>query len=489
MVRRPASILGLIALAALTVALARTLNSRPAQETVSRVSFDVDGKGAIERFQGAVRFQTISTASGPSDPAAFLALHDFLRQSFPLVHKTLARETVGELSLLYRWPGKDPKKAPIVLMGHLDVVPVAPGTEASWRKAPFEGAIEGDWIYGRGTIDDKSTVMAVLEAVEHLIGQGFTPDRTVILQFGHDEEAGGLAGAKAIVDKLVAEGVTPALVLDEGGAVISGKALGAGPMIAVVGVAEKGAVSIELSVSGDGGHSSTPPFTTHIGRLARAVAAVEANPFPARIDGVAKAMFEHAAPYLPFGPRFAMTNLWLTRPLVTRVLLARPLTAAILRTTTAPTIFNAGNKDNVLPPTASAVVNFRIKPGETVESVTERVRVLVADPAVKVMARGFSSDPSPVSSIDGPAFLAIRRTIRETLGAEPPPVLPFLVMGGTDSRYWARKSPLTYRFSPFTMEEDVTRRAHGTDERLSVEGFVKGIRFYVQLIRNAQTLP
>ena len=489
MVRRPAAVLGLIALAALTVAVARTLNSRPAPESLSRVSFEADARGAVERLQGAVRFQTVSSASGPSDPAAFLALHAFLRQSFPLVHKTLTRETVGELSLLYRWPGRDSSKPPIVLMGHLDVVPIAPGTEASWRKAPFEGAIEGDWIYGRGTIDDKSTVMAVLEAVEHLAGQGFIPERTLILQFGHDEEAGGVAGAKAIVDKLAAEGVKPALIMDEGGAVISGKALGAGPMIAVVGVAEKGAVSIELSVSGEGGHSSTPPLVTHIGRLARAVATIEANPFPARIDGVAKAMFEHAAPYLPFGPRFAMINLWLTRPLVTRILLARPLTAAILRTTTAPTIFNAGNKDNVLPPTASAVVNFRIKPGETVESVTERVRSLVADPAVKITARGFSSDPSPVSALDGPAFLAIRRTIRETLGAEPLPVLPFLVMGGTDARYWARKTPLAYRFSPFVMEEDVTRRAHGTDERLSLDGYVKGIGFYVQLIRNTQTLP
>jgi carboxypeptidase PM20D1 len=255
------------------------------------------------------------------------------------------------------------------------------------------------------------------------------------------------------------------------------------------GVAEKGAVSLELSVSGDGGHSSTPPAITHIGRLARAVAKLEANPFPARVDGVPEAMFEHAAPYLPFGPRFAMANLWLTRPLVTRVLLKRPITASMLRTTTAPTIFNAGNKDNVLPPLASAVVNFRIRPGETVQSVTGHVIALIADPEVKVSARGFNSDPSPVSTIDGPAFGAIRRAIRETLGDEPPPVLPFLVMGGTDARYWSRHSNAAYRFSPFLMEEDVSKRAHGTDERISKDSFVKGIRFYVQLIRNAQALP
>jgi carboxypeptidase PM20D1 len=489
MFRRLFKPLALLLAIVLAFAFARTIRSRPVEEPVSRVAFAVDGTGAVERFQGALRFETISTADGPSDPAAFVALHDFLKEKYPLVHKTLTRETVGGLSLIYRWPGRDPKKAPIILMGHIDVVPIAPGTEGSWHKRPFEAAVEGDWLYGRGSIDDKSTVIAVLEAVEQLLAEGFVPDRAIILQFGHDEEAGGRAGAKLIVDKLVAEGVKPALVIDEGGAMTSGKALGAGPVIAVVGVAEKGAVSLELSVSGDGGHSSTPPSTTHIGRLARAVATLEANPFPARIDGVAEAMFEHAAPYLPFGPRFAMSNLWLTRPLITRVLLSRSLTASMLRTTTAPTIFNAGTKDNVLPPTARAVVNFRIKPGETVASVTDHVRALIADPEVKVSALGFSSDPSPVSSIDGPAFGAIRRTIRETLGDAPPPVLPFLVMGGTDARYWSRQSSVAYRFSPFLMEEDATRRAHGTDERLSITSFVKGIRFYVQLIRNAQALP
>ncbi len=489
MFRRFFKALALLLAVVLAFAFARTLRSRPVEEPVSRVSFAVDGTGAVERFQGALRFQTISTADGPSDPAAFLALHDFLKEKYPLVHKTLSRETVGGLSLVYRWPGRDPKKAPIILMGHIDVVPIAPGTEGSWHKPPFAAAIEGDWLYGRGSIDDKSTVIAALEAVEQLLAEGFVPDRTIILQFGHDEEAGGRAGAKLIVDKLIAEGVKPALVIDEGGAMTSGKALGAGPVIAVVGVAEKGAVSLELSVSGDGGHSSTPPSTTHIGRLAKAVATLEANPFPARIDGVAEAMFEHAAPYLQFGPRFAMANLWLTRPLITRVLLSRSLTASMLRTTTAPTIFNAGNKDNVLPPTARAVVNFRIKPGETVTSVTEHVRTLIADPEVKVSVLGFSSDPSPVSTIDGPAFAAIRQTIRETLGDAPPPVLPFLVMGGTDARYWSRQSNVAYRFSPFLMEEDATKRAHGTDERLSITSFVKGIRFYVQLIKNAQTLP
>ena len=488
MLRRLLIVAGLTALVVLAVAVTRTVRSRPEGDGVSRVSFDVDAQGAIERLQGAVRFKTVSTMEGPSDPAAFVALHDFLKDKYPLTHKALTRETVGDLSLLYRWPGRDPARAPIVLMGHIDVVPIAPGTEGSWRHPPFDATIEDGWLYGRGAIDDKSTVIAILEAVEFLLGQGFAPDRTVILQFGQDEEVGGRDGAKPMIEKLVAEGVKPAMIMDEGGALTSGKAFGAGALVAAVGVAEKGSVSLEFTASGDGGHSSTPPSTTHIGRLARAVAALEANPFPAHIDGAAQAMFEHVAPYLPFGRRLALANLWLTRPVVTRVLLGDPLTASMLRTTTAPTIFNAGNKDNVLPPTASAVVNFRIKPGETVLSVTEHAKSLIADPEVKVSVTGFSSDPSPISTIDGEAFALIRRTIRETLGAEPPPVIPFLVMGGTDARYWSRHSALAYRFNPFPMEDDVMKRAHGTDERLSLAGFVSGVKFYAQLIRNAQAM-
>lgn len=489
MFRRLLALLGVSALVVLGVALVRTLRSRPQGESTTRVAFEVDGQGAVARLQGSLGFKTISTTDGPADAEAFRALHDFLAEKYPLTHKALTRETVGDLSLLYRWPGRDPRKAPVVLMGHIDVVPIAPGTEGAWHRPPFAGDVDEGWLYGRGSIDDKSTVIAILEAVEHLLARGFTPERTILLQFGHDEEVGGRAGAKVIVERLVAEGVRPALIVDEGGAVVSGKALGAGPLVAVVGVAEKGSVSLELSVSGDGGHSSTPPATTHIGRLARAVATLEAHPFPARIDGVAEAMFDHAAPHLPFGPRFALANLWLTRPLVTRMLLANPLTASMLRTTTAATIFHAGNKDNVLPPTATAVVNFRIKPGETVESVTERVRELIADPEVKITASGFGSNPSTVSTIEGPAFGVVRRTIEETLGESALPVLPFLMMGGTDARHWAVHSAVAYRFSPFPMEDDVTRRAHGTDERISVAGFVRGIGFYARLIKSSQSLP
>ena len=475
-----------LAVTAAIVAI-RGVSVGPKETPAERVSFGVDEAGAIERFRQALRFRTISTQDGDLDTAAFVGLHEHLRVSFPLVHQHLTRE-VFELGLIYRWPGRDAAKSPIVLMGHLDVVPIAPGTEGAWTHPPFDGVLDGDWIYGRGTLDDKSTVLAVLESVEALLKSGFAPERTVILQFGHDEEVGGVKGARAMVAKLVAEGVKPGLVLDEGGALTSARTLGASGTAALVGVAEKGFVSISLSVSGDGGHSSTPPDVTHIGRLARAIVALENAPFEAHLDGVVREMLERSAAYLPLSRRLVLNNLWLFRPVVTQVLLADPRTASMLRTSTAATIFNAGNKDNVLPPEAHATVNFRIRPGETVDVVRQHVERVIADEQVRVAIDGFRSEPPPASPTSGAAFDAVSRSARQTLGETEPMVLPFLLMGATDARYWSAHAKPVYRFNPFPMEEDAMKRAHGTDERVSQTGYVNGIRFYVQLIRNAQKI-
>ena len=481
------AVLIVVLLAGIVVGRALTGESGK-DEPVSRVMFPIDEAGAIARFQQAIRFPTISTQDGSVDTQAFLGLHEFLRTSFPLVHQHLTRETVGDLSLVYRWPGRDTSKPPIVLMGHLDVVPIAPGTEGSWTHPPFDAILDGDWIYGRGTLDDKSTVMAVLESVEWLLKSGFAPERTIVLQFGQDEEVGGIKGAKSIVEKLAKEGVKPALVLDEGGALASAVSIGAPGMVALIGVAEKGFASISLGASGDGGHSSTPPSVTHIGRLARAIAALEKSPFAASLDGVPREMLERSASHVSFARRLALRNLWLFGPLVTRAMLADPRAASMLRTSTAATIFNAGNKDNVLPPEAHAVVNFRIRPGETVESVRQQVVQTIADDQVQVSVLGFRSEPPPPSPTSGAAFEAIGRSARETVGDTEPMVLPFLLMGATDARYWSEHATNVYRFNPFPMEEDALKRAHGTNERVSKAGYLNGIRFYVQLIKNAQTL-
>lgn len=450
----------------------------------------VDTMLAASHLAGAVRFATVSFASGaPVDTAAFLGLHRYLRDTYPRLHEALARETVSTLSLLYTWRGRDTTLAPIVLMGHLDVVPVPEANLAEWQHPPFSGDLSDGYVWGRGTLDDKSTVVAVMEAVEGLLRSGFTPRRTIYLTFGHDEEVGGRYGARRIVDTLVRRGVKPALVLDEGGFMGSGMLPGIAGRAAIVGIAEKGYVSLRLTALAEGGHSSMPTERTAVGALARALARLEASPFPASLEGPTAGMIAAMAPYQSFGQRLVSSNLWLTGPLVTRLLGANPLGAALLRTTIAPTMLSAGIKDNVLPPEASAVVNFRIRPGETVQSVLARVTRVVADSQVRVaLLDSVGVDPSPVSSTTDPAWTLIARTIGGMVPGEATPVIPYLVMGGTDAKFWGPHSDRVYRFLPIPLGEGDRSRVHGVNERVSAGDFATSVAFFTRLIAGADAL-
>ena len=456
-----------------------------------RVQISLDTDAAAAHLAAAVRFKTVSTQDGTTDIAAFRRLNDYLESAYPYVHRRLTRETIGGYALLYKWKGSDAGKAPIVLMGHTDVVPVISGSESKWTHPAYSGEIDAGFLYGRGALDDKSAVIAVLEAVERLLSDGYEPTRTIYLAFGGDEEVGGESGAREMVKLLKSrEAVEPAMVLDEGGAVVEGQLPGMRVPAAMIGIGEKGYVSLELSVEGEGGHSSQPPLPTHIGRISRAVARLEAEQFPARLDGATMTMLEAITPVQPYSRRLALANIWLFRPAVINSLLGDPQTASLVRTTTAPTIFNAGAKENVLPPEAKAVVNFQILPGETIQSVTTRVKKVISDDAVTVQTvpGGFCFDPSPVSDASGPAFAALAKTVLQTLGQTPPLVVPFLT-GPTDSRYWsATGAKNVFRFTPFPYENDWMSRIHGTNERISVRGFADGVRFYMQLIRNSNEI-
>jgi carboxypeptidase PM20D1 len=486
----------LIFVGATVVAIAGIVFIRAARVTgppppEPRVEISLDATAAAAHLGAAIRFQTVSTQDGTTDIAAFHRLNDYLESAYPLVHKRLTRETVGGYSLLYEWKGKDAAKAPIVLMGHTDVVPVIPGSESRWTHPAYSGEIDAGFLYGRGSLDDKGAVIAVLEAVERLLSDGYEPTRTIYLAFGGDEEVGGGRGAREMVKLLKArKAVEPAMVLDEGGAVVEGQFPGMSGPAAMIGISEKGYISLELSVEGEGGHSSQPPLPTHIGRISRAVAKLEAEQFPARLDGATLSMLGAMTPVQPFSRRLVLANIWLFRPVVMSGLLDDPKTASMVRTTTAPTVFNAGAKENVLPPGAKAIVNFQILPGETIQSVTARVKKVISDDAVKVQTvpGGFCFNPSPVSDPAGPAFTVLAKTVRQTLGQTPPLVLPFLT-GPTDSRYWSDAGTKNvFRFTPFPYENDMMSRIHGTDERISVRGFADGVRFYMQLIRNSEEI-
>ncbi|HEV2147832.1 MAG TPA: M20 family peptidase [Longimicrobiaceae bacterium] len=475
-------LLGAVLLVGVLVARAFGFTSRqvPAEPAAP---FATDTAAAAERLAGALRIPTISFSDTlAADGPEWAQMHAYLERSFPRVHAALRRETVGRHALLFTWPGTDPSLPPVLLAGHMDVVPVEPGTEAAWTHGPFAGEVADGFVWGRGAIDDKSGVLGILEAVEGLMAEGFRPRRTVLLAFGADEEVGGREGAARIAALLRARGVRPEWVVDEGGAVFQGMMPGLEAPVALVGVAEKGFVSVELVARGGGGHSSMPPRQTAVGILARAVSRLEENPLPSGIRGATGLLFDYAGPEMPFGMRLLFANRWLFGPLVERQLAAKPATDATLRTTTAATVFQGGTKDNVLPSQARAVVNFRILPGDSIAGVLEHVRRTVDDPRVEVRAKGFASEPSPVSSTESAGWKVLQRSIRQTFPDAV--VAPYLVVGATDARYYAGLSESVYRFLPVRLTAADLARMHGTDERVGVADYATAVRFYAQLLRN-----
>jgi carboxypeptidase PM20D1 len=476
-----AALVGLCVLAA--VVAVRTARFTPTAAPVDAPRPLAIAPGAVERLAGAIRIPTVSYDDpARMDRAVFLALHRYLAATYPRVHATLARETVSELSLLYTWPGTDPALPPAVLLAHLDVVPAEPGTTAGWTHPPFDGAVANGFVWGRGTLDDKGSVLAILEAAEALLAAGERPPRTVVIAFGHDEEVGGRNGALAIVAALRARGVAPAFVLDEGMAVVTGGVRGVARPVALVGTAEKGSVSLELAVPSPGGHSSMPPAETGIGVLARALLRLEEHPFPARLDGPGRRLLEAVGPAMALPMRAALANLWLTAPFVERTMLREPGTAALLRTTTAPTMLAGSPKLNVLPVRPHAIVNFRVLPGDTIEGVVAHVRATIADPRVEVtVASEWPGEPSPEAPTDAPPYAALARAIRRVFPDAI--VAPSLTVGATDARHWTPLTPHVFRFMPWRISADDAKRVHGVDERLAVDGYETGIRFYAEIMR------
>lgn len=481
-VKKVALVFGLALLALGVVLVGRALRATSRQVQVEPAPpVAIDGDAAVARLAEAIRFQTISN----QDPAKFDAvqfngLQALLAQRFPRVHAALKREVINDYSLLYTWEGRGQGK-PIVLLAHLDVVPVEAGTEGKWAQPPFSGAIADGYVWGRGSLDDKHSVLAILEAVEYLLGAGFQPASTVYLAFGHDEESSGRNGAAVMAARLGERGVDAEFVLDEGGSIIEGMVPGIAAPVASVCVGEKGYVSVELTARSSGGHSSMPPLHTPIGTLSAAIEKLERNQVPAHVDAAMGKSFAFMGPELPFGQRVLFANLWLFGPLVERVLAKSPQSNAAIRTTTAPTIIEGGVKENILPASVRAVVNFRILPGDTVTSVVEHVRRVVDDPTVEIRVLGEGNDPSPLSNPDAPAFGRIARAIRATFPGTL--VTPFLTLGATDARYYAVISPNVYRFAPMRMRPEDLPRIHGTNERIAVKDYVGMIRFYIELLK------
>ncbi|MCD4692740.1 MAG: M20 family peptidase [Calditrichales bacterium] len=440
-------------------------------------------KNAVIHLSQSIQFKTISYENITQfDSVPFLKFLDFLKKTYPQINTTLEKRLINNYNILYKWNGKNPNKKSIILTAHYDVVPVEKSTLNQWIEKPFGGKIDDSFIWGRGTMDDKLAVIGIMEAIKMLLNEGFKPEKTIYIAFGYDEEIGGLNGAKKIVELLKHNNVRAEFVLDEG-LCITRKIVDIEKDVALIGLSEKGYLSVELSLDYEGGHASMPQKETTIDILAQAIVKLRVNQPQSRICEPVEKLMEYIGPEMSFTQKLFLSNRWLFEGVILNMYAATPTGNSLIRTTTAPTIFKSGIKDNILPTSASATLNFRILPGETVEDVISHIKDVIDDERIIISLGDIKSNPSPVSSTESFGFKVVEKTIKQIF----PDILvsPSLVNGATDSRHYATISDDVYRFSPQTVTTEDLPRFHGINERLNIEDFKDCCRFYYQLIKNS----
>ncbi len=436
-----------------------------------------NGEPAVEALRALIRIPTVSAWDpDEEDRSAFSALLDELRLRFPRLHETCEVERISGDALLVRWAGHTPE-SPVVLMAHIDVVPV--DDPSAWTHPPFAAELADGFVWGRGALDCKGSLVATCQAVEDLVAEGVVPGRDVWLSFGCNEEVSGRA-AKDAVAALRGRGVEPWFVIDEGGAIVEGVLPGVVGEIAVIGVSEKGTVDVDLTARGDGGHASAPRRGGATARLARAITRLEKRPFPVHLPDATVEMMEAVAPHarMPFGAVFSHARL--LRPVLAQTLsrLGHE-TAAMTRTTVAVTQLSGSPGANVIAATARAHVNMRVMVGETVDGAIERIRKIVNDPQVEVTLVS-GDEPSPVSPTDDAAYRLLETTLADVFPGTVP--VPYVMLAATDSRHFHRVWPRVYRFTPFRMTAGQRASIHGVDERIGVDAFLDGVQWYRHLI-------
>ncbi|MDD3920160.1 MAG: M20 family peptidase [Eubacteriales bacterium] len=466
-------------LAFLAVLLIRAAAFRPVAEAPEEPeAAPVDAARAVESLQAFIRCKTVSyRQEGMADAAEFEKFRALLVERYPNIHNTCERSLVGDSGILYRWKGKN-SDAPAVLMAHYDVVPAA---ETAWQKPPFAAIIENGVLWGRGTLDTKCTLLGVVEASEQLIGEGFTPENDVYFAFSGDEEISG-DSAPAIVEEFIRRGVTPAIVVDEGGAVVENVFPGVKQPCALVGTGEKGMMAATMTIEGQGGHASAPPPHTPVGILAQAVVKIENKPFPAKLSAPAADMYNTLGRHSTFVYRLIFANLWCFKPVLDALCKKQGGEMnALMRTTCAFTMMQGSNASNVLPPKAMVGANLRLAPGDTMESVEARLKQIVNDERI-VFDKEYGMNPSPCSLTgNDPAWQKLKHAIRHTWPEAL--VSPYLMVACSDSRHYGKISKNVYRFSAMALTKEERAMIHGNDERIKLENIEKTVQFYVRLIK------
>lgn len=464
----------------LGVVLFNTLMFTSSQTPVEAIPAPKLTEQHIQHFQQALSYKTISYGKPELfDSSQFIGFRKFLENTYPQIHAKLTREVVADYSLLYTWPGKDTEAKPIVLMAHMDVVPVEEATMAMWSFDPFAGTVKDDFIWGRGTTDDKINLVAIFEATEKLLAENFQPERTLYFAFGHDEEIGG-KGAQAIALLLKQRNIAAEMVLDEGGIITKEKLPGVSKPVALLGTSEKGYLSLDLTVEKPGGHSSMPEKETAIDILSKALVKLREKPFEANFSEPMHGLMQSVGPEMPFVQRMAFANPWLFKSIIISTYEQSGPGNAMIRTTLVPTIINAGIKDNVVPTVAKATINLRLLPGDEVEEVIEQLKQIMKDDRIVITKQSTIAEASAVTPIKSFGYQKIASAIQKTY----PQMItsPFLVIGATDSRHFGAISSNIIKFSP--MLDPIG--FHGIDERVSLESYQTALWFYEQLMRDTK---
>ncbi len=442
----------------------------------------------VERYQQTlskvIQCKTVSHVDeSETDWGEFEKLHKVFEEAYPLLHKTLKKEIIGRAGLFYTWEGTNPDLKPIALIGHQDVVPVPEETEGDWTYPPFSGTIADGYLWGRGAVDMKDHVVAVMESIETLLEDGYVPERTVMVLFGYNEELVDSERSAAIIlaNTLKERGIRLESVLDEGGGIpllrISGVIQ---KDLAIVGIAEKGYADFKLTVESAGGHSASPPAHTAVGILSKAITRIEENPYKAKMTPQIDMILDKVFDSLEFPTSIVGKVLNLIRPALRPILAAIPPTASMMHTTTSVTMASGSPQANVLPQVATATLNARIMPGETMDGLEKHLNKVIHNKKVRVERLG-GNDPSPMSPTDTPSFRAIDEISTELY--EKPVTVPFMVMGATDARHYACVTDQIYRYSPFNIPANIFLLFHSTDERMALDCMDKAVAFFKMYIK------
>ncbi len=471
---------GALLAALIAVILIRTLRFRPKpSEPLKAEEITFDKERAVEALRALVRCKTVSYRDpAAEDDAEFQKLSALLPTLYPRVFEACRMIPLPDREILLCWEGQE-HAYPTVLMAHYDVVPV---DESGWDQPPFEAVLEDGVVWGRGTLDTKVTVNGVLSAAEHLLEQGFVPKNDIYMAFSGNEETFG-EGALRAVEYFLEQGIEPALVLDEGGAVVENVFPGVKEPCGMIGIAEKGMLNARFTVRSNGGHASAPKPHTPVGILSKACCAVESHPFPAHLTTPVAALFDTLGRRSTFVYRMIFANLWLFRGVLDVICKSTGGELnALMRTTVAFTQMEGSDASNVIPPEATMVANLRLNPEDSVESALQYLRRTVNDPQVEITA-GESMEPSRISLRDGAAFDRVAAAVQTTWGGCI--VSPYLMVQCSDSRRYGVLSDKVYRFSAMDLTSEERATIHGHNEHIRVECLCRAVEFYIRLMRES----